>query len=181
MKFSARNLLCDLFSLWMIATSSVCLGILINQFRDKPLSLVYKSKAERLQGSVSKLAKMEPSKMAATQDFPLQNISLNDFHAFAKEKRGLVLDARPEIFYRFGHVPGAFSLPRDEFEKGYTQLKAKLEANKGRPMIIYCSDAFCEDSELVYKALSNLGYTQISILRGGWDAWTKAGLPEEIK
>lgn len=117
--------------------------------------------------------------IAATQVFSFQEISFDSFHAFVKEKRGLVLDARPENFYRFGHVPGALSLPRDEFEKGYTQLTKKLEANKRQPMIIYCSDESCEDSELVYKALTNLGYTQVSIFRGGWDAWTKAGLPEE--
>ena len=58
-------------------------------------------------------------------------------------------------------------------------MKAKLEANKNQSMIIYCSDESCEDSELTYQALINLGYTQISIFRGGRDAWTKAGLPEK--
>lgn len=174
-KFLSHNLLV----FFIIATASICFGILLNQFRDQPLPLVYKSKAERLQRSVAKLADMEPSKMVATQVSSLQQIPLDSFFAFVKEKRGLVLDARPEIFYRFGHVPGALSVPRDEFEKGYTQLKARLEANKSQPMIVYCSDESCEDSELVYHALTNLGYTQISIFRGGWDAWTKAGFPDE--
>lgn len=169
----------NLFVFLIIATASICFGILLNQFRDQSLPLVYKSKAERLQSSVSKLTGREPPKMVTTQVSSLQQISLDSFRAFVKEKRGLVLDVRPEIFYRFGHVPGALSLPRDEFEKGYTRLKAKLEANKSQPMIVYCSDESCEDSELVYQALTNLGYTQISIFRGGWDAWTKAGLPDE--
>jgi 3-mercaptopyruvate sulfurtransferase SseA len=169
----------DLLMFGILAAVSFCLGLLHNPFSDKPLPLVYESKAERLQRSVSKLANTEPSKMVAAQDFPLHEISLDDFRAFVKEKRGLVLDARPDIFYRLSHVPGALSLPRDDFEKGYTLLKAQLEANMSQPMIIYCSDESCEDSELVYQALTNLGCTQISVFRGGWDAWTKAGYPDE--
>lgn len=167
---------CELSIVGMMAGASLCCGIFLNQFRDKPLPLVYKSKTERLQGSVSTLADLEPLKKGTTQAFPVQEISLDSFRIFVNEKRGLVLDARPEIFYHFGHVPGALSLPRDEFEKGYTQLKSKLETNKSKPVIIYCSDESCEDSLLVSQALANLGYMQISVFRGGWDAWSKAGL-----
>ncbi len=176
---NGKHFLRYFFAVLIIVTVSTCLGMLFNQFRDQPLSLVYKSKAERLQGAVAKLADMELPKMVAMQGFPLQDITLDDFSAFVKEKRGLVLDARPEIFYRFGRVPGALSLPRDEFEKGYTKLKTQLEVDKGQPMIVYCSDGSCEDSELVSQALVRLGYTQTSVFRGGWDAWTKAGLPDE--
>lgn len=158
---------------------SVYIGLMLNQFCDTPLSLVYQSKAECLQPSDSKFAGTETVNAVSFQLPLLKNVPLEDFIVYVKEKRGIILDARPEIFYRFGHVPGALSLPRDEFEKGYTRLKAKLDTNKSQAMIIYCSDESCEDSELVHKALANLGYTQISIFRGGWDAWTKAGLPEE--
>jgi predicted sulfurtransferase len=68
-----------------------------------------------------------------------------------ESKRGLVLDARPEIFHRLGHVPGALSLPRDDFETGYAALKEKLEADRSQPIVIYCSSASCEDSGLVKK------------------------------
>lgn len=107
------------------------------------------------------------------------DVALADFRAYVKERLGLVLDARPEIFYRFGHVPGALSLPKDEFEKGYAKLKTTLESDMSQPIIVYCTDESCEDSEWVYQALTNLGYSQVSIFRGGWDAWTKAGYPEE--
>ena len=174
-----RIRLCNLFLCWIITTILVCIGLLLNSFRDKTLARVDKSKAECLQRSGSKFAGTKTVNAVSSQLPLLKDVPLDDFQAYVKEKRGIILDARPEIFYRFGHVPGALSLPRDEFEKGYTLLKAKLEANKNRPMIIYCSDESCEDSELVHKALANLGYTQISIFRGGWDTWTKAGLPEE--
>ena len=65
----------------------------------------------------SSFADMELSKIVATQFFSSKYF----FGWFpclcAKEKRGLVLDARPKIFYRFSHVSEALSLPRDEFEK----------------------------------------------------------------
>jgi 3-mercaptopyruvate sulfurtransferase SseA len=96
-----------------------------------------------------------------------------------ENKRGLVLDARPEIFHRLGHVPGALSLPRDDFETGYAALKGKLEADRSQAIVIYCSNASCEDSGLVKKSLSALGFINIALYEGGWSDWTNAKKPEE--
>ncbi len=162
-----------------MATTSLCVGLLLNQFRDKPLPLVYQSKQERLEQAVSRIAASEaPKHNSATGPFS-QNLSLDEFRVFVKEKRGLVLDVRPEIFHRLGHVPGALSLPREDFEKSYARLKSKLETDKNQPIVLYCPGGSCDDSELVQKGLVRLGYTQVVVFRGGWTAWTQAGLPEE--
>jgi rhodanese-related sulfurtransferase len=89
------------------------------------------------------------------------------------------LDARPEIFYRLGHVPGALSLARDDFENAYAQLKERLEKDKNQPLIIYCSNSSCEDSHLVQSALLKLGYVNVAVFSGGWATWTQEKLPEE--
>lgn len=174
-----KTLRSHLILIWLVATTALCVGLLINQFRDAPLPLVYKSKAERLQDSVQRIASKEtaPAPAAATA-FP-EKLSLEEFSSYVDAKTGLILDARPEIFHRLGHIPGALSLPRDEFETGYAALKEKLEANRSQPLVLYCASSSCEDSHLVKTSLTALGFTNIAIFEGGWSAWTSAGKPEE--
>jgi rhodanese-related sulfurtransferase len=141
------------------------------------LSLVYQTEEDRLQVTVAKLAAADGTQQPLAA-LPA-SLSLNEFQAFAATKRGLVLDARPEIFHRLGHVPGAVSFPREAFEASYAKLKPQLETNKSQSLAVYCSGISCEDSLMVQKALVNLGYTHVSVFRGGWDEWTEAGLPVE--
>jgi len=76
-------------------------------------------------------------------------------------------------------VPGAISLPRDEFETGYALVKNQLEANRSQPLVLYCASSSCEDAGLVKTSLTALGFTNIAIFEGGWGAWTTAKKPEE--
>lgn len=169
----------DLFFLWAVATSALCIGLLINQFRNTPLTLEYRSKEVRLQSAVERVA---PLPMLSPKQITLpETLSLGEFEAYVEKGSGLVLDARPDIFYRLGHVPGALSLPRDDFESAYKNLQKTLEADRSRAVVIYCSGSSCEDAALVRKALYALGYTQLSIFEGGWAEWTGAGKPKETK
>lgn len=175
-----KTLRADLIFLWLLATTALCVGLLINQFRDAPLPLVYKSKSERLHDSVNRIASQAPIASATEKTVQLpQKLSLEEFSAYVSEKRGLVLDARPEIFHRLGHVPGALSLPRDEFETGYALVKNTLEADRAQPLVIYCASSSCEDAGLVKTSLTALGFTNIAIFEGGWGEWTNAKKPEE--
>lgn len=166
----------DLLSCWVIITLSVCTGFLINQFRETPLPLVYQSKAERLQLAVSRISDSQTP--AEITQLPT-TLSLEQFKDFMKQRRGLVFDARPELFHRLGHIPGTLLLPRDEFEDYYKIHREILERDKNQLICIYCSGGDCEDSKLVESALLRLGYTHVIIFEGGWNEWTKAGLPKE--
>ena len=44
-------------------------------------------------------------------------------------------------------------------------------------IIVYCSGGDCHDSRLVANALLSLGFSNVSVFTGGWDAWSAAGLP----
>ena len=170
----------DLMILWLLATSALCGGMLINQFRESPLPLVYKSKAGRMHDSVQRIASKQVVPAQAPASHLPERLNLEEFSAYVEKKQGLVLDARPEIFHRLGHVPSALSLPRDDFEVGYAALKAKLEADRSQPLVIYCSSSSCEDSGLVKKSLKTLGYSNIALFEGGWAAWTGAKKTEEV-
>lgn len=160
-----------------IGLASLCLGLLINQYRAQPLPLKYQTKEERLASVVAKISAQNQSPIS-TITLP-KELTLEQFQVFVEKKQGIVLDARPEIFHRLGRVPGALSLPREDFENGYAILKNKLEQDKNQPIAVYCSSSSCEDSHLVEKALVKLGYTNIAVFSGGWAQWTEAGLVEE--
>ena len=95
------------------------------------------------------------------------------------QSRALILDARPEVFHRLGHVPKALSLPRDDFEASYNSQRAVLEKHKSQPVLIYCSGGSCEDGVMVANGLLKLAFTKVYLFRGGWHEWTRAKLPEE--
>jgi rhodanese-related sulfurtransferase len=168
----------DFFEAAILATVGVSLGLTLNQFRDKPLPLVYESKAMRMEKAVAHLA---VGFTPAPKIVLSQTVSINQLQDFLNEKRGFVFDARPEIFHRLGHIPGAESLPREDFENAYKTFQSKLERDRTQPIIVYCSGSSCEDSTLVQKSLQALGYTNVAVFSGGWSEWQDKGLPTEAK
>jgi rhodanese-related sulfurtransferase len=180
----------------LLLTGAACAGLLINQIRDHQLPLVYLSKADRVADAVKQIenpiASVTPvetpilSNPASAQDIPAtpeaatpQPISLDDFKGYVEKKEGLILDARPEIFHRLGHVPGALSFPREDFDGAFARLRTRLEKDKSQALLVYCSGGECEDSQMVADGLAKLGYRRVYVFKGGWDEWDGAHLPEE--
>jgi rhodanese-related sulfurtransferase len=169
----------------LLFTAAITIGLLVNQIQDHPLPPVYVSKAGRIEEAVKQIHNTPAIVAAAQEESSLpesdqpQLISLEDFRQDVEKKQGLILDARPEIFHRLGHVPGALSLPREDFENAYTNLRYRLESDRKQLLLVYCSDAGCEDSQMVADGLSKLGYRRVFVFKGGWGEWTAANLPQE--
>jgi 3-mercaptopyruvate sulfurtransferase SseA len=174
-----RTLKTDLIFLGLMVLGCLSLGLGLNLMRERPLPLYYQSKGERLEESVIPFM-TEGRPLSGEGEMRSQgHLSLEEFRVFVEEKKGLILDARPELFYRLGHVPGALSLPREDFAKAYAQLKHRLEADKSQALVLYCADLSCEDSHLLRAALLKLGYREVRLFSGGWAEWTQARLPQE--
>jgi rhodanese-related sulfurtransferase len=169
------------FQSLVLVTAGFAIGLIVNRLRDKPLSLVYESKELQLEKAVAHLTAARRQPRAANDILPPQRVTLEQLQQFIKEKRGLVFDARPETFYRFGHIPSALSLPREDFENAYKRFQTGLERNRAQPLIIYCSNEFCENAAMVQRSLQGLGYSNVAIFAGGWREWQEKGLPEESK
>jgi len=165
----------------LLATVGFGIGLTINQLRDKPLGLVYESKELRLEHAVSHLTAESPPQAAKSHLQLPEIVTMEELQEFMEKKRGRVFDARPEIFHRLGHIPGAFSLPREDFENAYKTFQGELEADRAQPLVVYCSSSSCEDSTLVQKSLRALGYTNVAVFSGGWSEWQEKGMPEETK
>ena len=120
-----------------------------------------------------------PLRAAASGESLTGSVSVEDFKVFVEKKSGIVLDARNDMMYRKGHVPGALSLSSERFRTAYAKQKSVLEANKTRPIIVYCLGPGCGTSEDVHQKLIRLGYTNVAVFSGGWAGWQEAKLPEE--
>jgi rhodanese-related sulfurtransferase len=166
----------DLSVVAALALLGVGVGLTVNAWRAQPLPMRYLPKAERLQQAVQPYLPQPGTLPAASKVIP---VDLKTFREMVEGKAARVLDARPEVFYQLGHVPGAISLPREDFEARYGVLRAELERDKARAIVVYCSDPECEDSPMVAEALLKLAYPGVFVFRGGWSAWTEAHLPEE--
>jgi len=88
-----------------------------------------------------------------------------------------VIDARRRAQYDEAHIPGAILF--DYYDMGtHRDRVLPLLSNEGEIMV-YCSEATCEDSELLAKELYLLGFTKLLVFKGGFAEWSGAGLPVE--
>jgi len=163
----------DIFGTWLLLTGCLIGGLVLNEMRPAPLPLVYASPQNRLDHSVQQLG-------SASVPVALDgDVARDEMEKLSANRTALILDARPEIFYRVGHIPSALSLPRDDFENRYQALRAVLQSHRNNLMVVYCTSIDCHDSQMVAEALQKLGYARVRLFRGGWTDWKSADLPVE--
>lgn len=174
------QLLRDASALGVLTLAAAAVGLLCNLARSHPLPLQYVSKEDRLALAVQRSAPPATIRLPAAASAPVPRlIDLDEFQRFASQKAGPVLDARSEAFYRLGHVPGAFNLSREAFERDYAALQPKLAARRDQAIAVYCSGPDCPDAGLVAASLLKLGYETLLVYPEGWEQWTQAGLPQD--
>ena len=159
---------------WDLAILALAAGLLLNRFGAHPIPLVHQSPSQRLQAELTRLVAAP-----AFESFPVDSVDLGEFRSAVEGKQDLIIDARSSSFYQRGHVPGAVNLSRDEFAQDYVRLRPSLDKSKDAQIMVYCSGGDCHDSKMVAQALTSLGFSQVRVFLGGWDAWTAAGLPSE--
>lgn len=88
-----------------------------------------------------------------------------------QEKRIKVLDVREPAEFATGVIQGAVLIPLGQVER----RSAELEAFKDQPMYVVCGSG--GRSAQAIKLLSKAGFTQLTNIKGGMNAWRKAKLP----
>ncbi|PTX98236.1 hypothetical protein DB345_05215 [Spartobacteria bacterium LR76] len=167
-----KRLCIDLRVLVVVFCCACVVGLLTNISLGRPMSFTYRNRAERMQDSIQRIAGEETANLPGS--IP-KKVSFAEFVEYVENRKCVIFDARPEIFFRLGHVPGALSLPREDFELQYQVHREKLEIDRTQPIVVYCSSETCEDAGLVEKALSSLGYGNVGVFEGGWNAWKQNG------
>jgi rhodanese-related sulfurtransferase/DNA-binding transcriptional ArsR family regulator len=81
-----------------------------------------------------------------------------------------VLDVRPEVEYRSGHIPGARSMPIAELEERLQEVP------RDREIVAYCRGPYCVFSDEAVALLRANGFRALRLAQGLPD-WRAAGLP----
>jgi molybdopterin/thiamine biosynthesis adenylyltransferase/rhodanese-related sulfurtransferase len=81
-----------------------------------------------------------------------------------------LVDVREESEWEEGHIPGATHIPKSYIEQ---QIEAAVP-DRARPVILYCASGV--RSLFAGQTLSELGYTDVRSMSGGFQEWKGRGL-----
>ncbi len=114
----------------------------------------------------------KPVPVASTAPGKLTRMPLGDLYQLVQKNAALIYDVRPKIYYTLGHVPGAISFPKENFDRDIARHEADIRSSNANntPVVLYCTDLACPDAMTVGTALVARGHT-VSILQGGYEAW----------
>ncbi|MHB1533674.1 MAG: ArsR/SmtB family transcription factor [Acidimicrobiales bacterium] len=84
-----------------------------------------------------------------------------------------VIDVRPVLEYRAGHLPGARSVPLEELAAAVGELP------EGLPVVAYCRGRYCVFAPAAVRALRAQGI-DAARLEEGFPEWRRAGLPVAV-
>ena len=118
-------------------------------------------------------------KLEITEDIDLESdettliaISLDKAKDFF-ENGVLFIDARDEVYYNDGHIKNAM---KNVF---LMELIFNIEEKQTKedPIVVYCGDPGCGDSEDLAYDLQNEGFKKLFVFKGGWLEWSAANYP----
>ncbi len=99
-------------------------------------------------------------------------LNTHDATMLMNKNDAVVLDIRAAKDFKAGHILNARQLkPEEVREKNFK----KLENAKDKPIIVVC--AMGNQARSTASALSTAGFSNVSVLDGGMNAWTSASLP----
>lgn len=90
---------------------------------------------------------------------------------FREARPNVWVDPRRSEFYIAGHIPGAINVP-------YKNIAEEWEDLGGYGVIIVYGQTYNDPlAEAMSKSLMEYGLSDIQTLKGGLEAWTRAGFP----
>jgi phage shock protein E len=116
--------------------------------------------------------KTEPPKANAQKTY--KDVEPEAFDNLRKtEKDAVVLDVRTKEEYEKSHIPGALLL--DISSENFEKELAKLD--KSKTYLVHCAAG--GRSSRACRKMTTLNFTNLYNLKGGINAWQKAGKPVE--
>jgi rhodanese-related sulfurtransferase len=87
----------------------------------------------------------------------------------------VIIDVRQANAFSTGRIAGAINLRADLLEQKIAEVVKDLST----PILVYCSIG--KESPSSAEALVNLGYQDVSLLKGGLHSWLEAGGTVELR
>src|SRR5690348_11844463 len=104
-----------------------------------------------------------------------QLISRGELRAEIEAGGVTVVDALGGDYYTKQHLPGAVPLVEDDV----ASRAGALLPDRAAPIVVYCSNPACPNSQRVADRLAAAGYTNVRKYREGIEDWVAAGLATE--
>lgn len=103
---------------------------------------------------------------------PIKQLNPQELTLLVNRNEGVVVDIRIEKEFKKSHILDAISLSPEKLKNNDL---ASIEKHKAKPIIIVCATGMT--SSKAATDLYKLGYTQVSLLKGGMNTWVNASLP----
>lgn len=107
----------------------------------------------------------------AAETNAVRRASVEEFEKLSQSKTNVILDVRTAKEFAAGHIPGAVNL--DFNSPDFAEKAAKLDQSK--VYLVHCASG--NRSARACKKMTELGFTNLVDLPGGFRAWEKAGKP----
>jgi rhodanese-related sulfurtransferase len=105
------------------------------------------------------------------------HINIQEMRRLLGQPGVVLLDARPRDEWEKMRIPGALSLPGNEFDKSYPVLRSRII--HARTVITYCHGYNCGMADYLAGLLAARGHRNLAVYPGGFPEWKRAGLPLE--
>lgn len=109
-----------------------------------------------------------------TERQSMEPVTSNELLTRLHEPGLVILDVRPALEYKQGHIAGARSIPIDELESRLNELSQEQE------IVAYCRGAYCVFADEAVELLSRQGY-RVRRMQQGYPDWKLADLPTETE
>lgn len=103
----------------------------------------------------------------------LKSISPADLHRRMQAEPVTVVDVNSRQSWQTARVPGALHLD----PTGYDEKS--LPADKGSPLVFYCSNPLCRKAPNAARRAKEMGYPNVQVMSAGIAGWLSAKLPTE--
>ncbi|NDV27648.1 rhodanese-like domain-containing protein [Desulfovibrio sp. JC010] len=117
------------------------------------------------------------AELSHAQPAEVLEITTADLVESYNEGKFFFIDARGEMEFAMGHVPGAVNLPSEKEGEEFTALLAQIDPNIA--IVVYCDGLTCGKSLIVAKKLLENGFRNVSVYNEGIDGWISAGMDLE--
>lgn len=115
------------------------------------------------------------SKISRTrQEIP--QITLDQAQELHASGDAIFIDTRGIAAYEQGRIKGSVSMPANDMPELLPKLRPFF---REKLLITYCDGGGCKLSETTAHNLLDNGFERLAIFFGGWESWSKAGLPVE--
>ena len=109
--------------------------------------------------------------MADSEVADVKTVTAVELLELQKTPGVMVIDVRLPIDYFGGRIKGSLNLPGTSIQGRVGKLPAEAR------FVFVCDDG--RQGSKIASLAQSLGFNDVSVLRGGYDAWLEAGLPTE--